>query len=298
MKEISIDAAGITYIHRLRLRSHSGGAVSARSVSVRQLPAADEIGTAVPGVDYYVSPGEGSLSRLLAEGLRRKATRGGPRAVVYVAENHNRAAEILESHTLGALRESERETVRPWVRFLNTVIGKMSGVVSDPEQIKSQQLAPVTPGANRALLVEEFNRTLISRIAFDDSLPEPGFQPGITVFEQKDDLLPFSEAKLYGHNATHALAAYVGAMLGLRHISDLAQVPGAMQFLRTALIGESGATLIRKYRAVDPIRPRGDGWTAGRPRESGGGAGQKCSQRHLRLCDERPVRRPAEYRRL
>jgi mannitol-1-phosphate 5-dehydrogenase len=227
-----------------------------REQLVEALAAADEIGTAVPGVDYYVSPGEGSLHRLLADGLRRKATRGGPRAVVYVAENHNHAAEILESHTFGAMQESDRETVPPVVRFLNTVVGKMSGVVSDAEQIRSQQLSPVTPEATRALLVEEFNRILISRIAFDDSPPDPEFQPGITVFEQKDDLVPFSEAKLYGHNATHAVAAYVGTMLGVRHVSDLADVPGVLEFLRAAFIAESGAALIRKYRGVDPLFSR------------------------------------------
>jgi len=220
---------------------------------VEALAAAEEIGTAVPGVGHYVSEGPGSLHRLLAEGLRRKAARGGPRAVVYTGENHNHAAEILESHTLGELKATDREAVRQRVRFLNTVIGKMSGVVSDPDEIRSQGLAPVTPGENRAFLVEAFNRILISEVRFEGPPGQAGFERAITVFEEKPDLLPFEEAKLYGHNATHALAAYVGALLGARHIADLTGVPGAMGFLRAAFIEESGAALIGKHRGVDPL---------------------------------------------
>ncbi|MEP6989175.1 MAG: hypothetical protein ABI970_26475 [Chloroflexota bacterium] len=71
------------------------------------------------------------------------------------------------------------------------------------------------------------------------------------MFEEKSDLLPFEEAKLYGHNAVHALAAYVGMMLNLRWIADLTTVPGAMVFIEDALLEESGAALIHKYAGLD-----------------------------------------------
>lgn len=220
---------------------------------VEALADASEISTAVPGVGHYVAEGPGSLHRLLAEGLQRKATRGGPPAVVYAAENHNRAAEILEAHVLGLLAEPERTAARQRVRFLNTVIGKMSGAVTDADEICSRGLAPVTPGESRALLVEAFNRILISRIGFGDAAGETAFRRGITVFEEKADLLPFEEAKLYGHNATHALAAYIAALLGAQRMADLAAVPGAMEFLRAAFVEESGEALIRKHRGTDPL---------------------------------------------
>jgi hypothetical protein len=95
---------------------------------------------------------------------------------------------------------TERQLVQSKVRFLNTVIGKMSGVITDPLQLHALGLTPITPEAGRAFLVEAFNRILISRIHFDT----PGFQRGIQAFIEKDDLLPFEEAKLFGHNATHA----------------------------------------------------------------------------------------------
>jgi mannitol-1-phosphate 5-dehydrogenase len=73
------------------------------------------------------------------------------------------------------------------------------------------------------------------------------------VFQEKDDLLPFEEAKLYGHNATHALAAYVGAVRGVERIADLCKFPGIMRYLRNAFIRESGEALIRKHKAMDPL---------------------------------------------
>ncbi len=222
-----------------------------RARLIDAIAAAEEIGTAVPSVNHYVSPSDGSLHRLLAEGLRLKTRAGGPRAVVYAAENHNHAAEILEEAVFNVIPSEEREAVRAQVRFLNTVIGKMSGVIATQEELEAAGLLPVTPGSPRAFLVEAFNRILISRIDFGPGA-DP-FQRGIRVFEEKADLLPFEEAKLYGHNATHALAAYIGSLLGVERIADLRRQPDVMTFLRTAFIEESGAALIRKYRGLDPL---------------------------------------------
>jgi mannitol-1-phosphate 5-dehydrogenase len=219
-----------------------------RRALIEAVATAEEIATAVPSVDRYVSATAGSVHRLLAAGLRQKAVQGGPRAVVYAAENHNHAAEILEEAVLSAVPERERAAVSGNVRFLNTVIGKMSRVVADPEEVRAHGLAPLTPGLPRAFLVEAFNRILISRIHFGD-----GFERGIAAFEEKDDLLPFEEAKLYGHNATHALGGYLGALAGVRLFSDLGRVPGLLPFLRDAFVEESGETLIRRHWGVDAL---------------------------------------------
>ncbi len=219
-----------------------------RRALIEAIAAAEEIATAVPSVDRYVSATAGSVHRVLAAGLRQKAVQGGPRAVVYAAENHNHAAEILGEAVLSAVPERERAAVSGNVRFLNTVIGKMSRVVSDPEEVRAHGLAPLTPGLPRAFLVEAFNRILISRIHFGG-----GFERGISAFEEKDDLLPFEEAKLYGHNATHALGGYLGALAGVRLFSELGRVPGLLPFLRDAFVEESGETLIRRHRSVDAL---------------------------------------------
>lgn len=218
-----------------------------RSRLIATVAEADEIATAVPSIAFYRTESPGSLHQVLAEGLRRKATQGGPRAVIYAAENHNHAAEHLEQAVMDVIPADEQDAVRRQVRFLNTVIGKMSGLV-DPSERQSLGLAAVTDGTERAFLVEAFNRILISPIDFDSP-----FDRGIRVFEEKPDLLPFEEAKLYGHNATHALAAYVAGAAGLTHIADLRAFPQVIRFLREAFIEESGAALCRKYAGLDPL---------------------------------------------
>jgi mannitol-1-phosphate 5-dehydrogenase len=214
---------------------------------------AEEIGTAVPSVRYYTSDALGSLHRVLAQGLQKKLAEDGPQAVIYAAENHHHAAAILESKVMAEIPESERTAVAARVRFLNMVIGKMSGVRTDSDAIQMLGLVPVTPEVPRAFLVESFNRILISKVTFDQAAGKPAFRRGIDVFEEKENLRPFEDAKLYGHNATHAIAAYIAMIRGVHQIADLREVPGMMPFLRAAFIEESGESLVRKYAGTDPL---------------------------------------------
>ena len=220
---------------------------------VQAVAEAEEISTAVPSVRFYTGSAPGSIHGILAEGLRKKAAAGGPRAVVYAAENHNHAAEILEAAVFDEIPAPEKTSVHGQVCFLNTVIGKMSGVVLDAGEIQSRRLATVTPGSTRAFLVEAFNRILISQVSFPKVLGEPRFQRGITAFVEKEDLLPFEEAKLYGHNATHALAAYLCALRRLPRIADLRETPELLKFIRAAFLEESGEALIRRHAGKDRL---------------------------------------------
>jgi mannitol-1-phosphate 5-dehydrogenase len=216
-----------------------------REKLVAAVATAEEIATAVPSVGFYGGEGEGTIARVLAKGLARKLESGGPRAVIYAAENNNRAAEILEAAVREEMSALLRARLPERARFLNTVIGKMSGLADGPA---ARGLAPVTQESGRAFLVEEFNRILVSRPGFSED-----FTRGIAVFEEKADLLPFEEAKLYGHNATHALAACLGRHLGVERIADLRGVPGFIEFLRAAFAAESGAALVKKHAGADPL---------------------------------------------
>jgi mannitol-1-phosphate/altronate dehydrogenase len=113
--------------------------------------------------------------------------------------------------------------------------------VTDPAEIAQLKLKTVAPGLSRAFLVEQFNRILVSKTKI------PDFQPGIDIFIEKDDLLPFEEAKLYGHNAIHALMGFIGAVKGYTKMTEMANDPDIMQIARTAFLQESGAALIKKY---------------------------------------------------
>ena len=115
-----------------------------RHALIEAIAEAQEIATAVPSVSFYRSSSPGSIHRLLAQGLVEKCRRSGPRAIIYAAENHNQAAEILQEQTWEEIPLENRARVAGWVRFLNTVIGKMSGAVTDPREIEEAGLATVT----------------------------------------------------------------------------------------------------------------------------------------------------------
>ncbi|MBN1420583.1 MAG: hypothetical protein JXP34_17550, partial [Planctomycetes bacterium] len=238
----------INVAHRDRLEAVAVGPIEIldpgdpddRGRLIEALVESTEGATAVPSVDFYRSGGPGSIHRLLARAIER---RGARPLALYAAENHNRAAEIL----CDAVAEASSGPPGGPAAFLNTVIGKMSGVVTGREEVARLGLEPIVPGLERAFLVEAFNRILVSRVEI------PGFRRGIEVFEEKPDLLPFEEAKLYGHNATHALLAYLAKRAGVEMIAEARDVPGLVAFVRAAFLEESGGALIARHGGIDPL---------------------------------------------
>ena len=169
-----------------------------------------------------------------------------PPTLVYAAENHNLAAEKLHDAVQREIDSDMSSRLTDHVQFVNTVIGKMSGVVTDPLQIHHDGLVPLVAGGRQAVLVEEFNRILISQITL------PDFRRGIDVFQEKADLLPFEEAKLYGHNAAHALLGYLADRQGITFIHEVGAT-GLLQFVEQAFLQESGEALCRRHGGLDPL---------------------------------------------
>ena len=81
-----------------------------------------EICTSLPSVNFYDS-GQNSVASLISQGLQNSAAKA---TIIYTAENNNHAAEILEEKVKQKLGKIPAN-----VQFLNTVIGKMSQVVTD-----------------------------------------------------------------------------------------------------------------------------------------------------------------------
>jgi len=203
-----------------------------RQELIRALSEATEIVTSLPSTKFY-DIGDTSVAKLIAAGLKNNTAKG---TIIYTAENNNRAAETLESEVSKYLNLSGKN-----LQFLNTVIGKMSQVVTDRHQITEQNLKQITPGIDRTFLVEEFNKILVTKCNI------PDFIPGIRVFIEKEDLLPFEEAKLYGHNAIHALLAYLGSAKGYTKMADLKNDTDLMQIAHNAFINESGTALTKRH---------------------------------------------------
>ncbi len=196
---------------------------------------ADEMATAVPSVEFY-DVGGNSIARLLAKNVNPDKPQ-----IVYAAENNNYAAEIL----IDKMRQyTTAEKLRKF-QTINTVIGKMGGVVSDTDTICSLGLDLATPFHKGAVLVEEFNNIIISRIAL------PNFKRGIEVFQEKNDLLPFEEAKLFGHNAVHTMLGFLADLRGYSYMSEIRGDASLLQYGLEAFTHESGELLLRKYRDLD-----------------------------------------------
>ena len=184
---------------------------------------AEEFATALPSVKFF-----SSCAPWLLEGFKRSPER---RRFIYTAENNNHAAEELEKAVGVAF---------PNTYYLNTVIGKMSGV------LKEGSLPMLAPGAAVGHLVEAFNTIYISKC--------PGIEERKTAsLYVKDDLYPFEEAKLYGHNAIHFLLGTFGKTAGCEYMSDLAKHPELMALAHEAFIKESGAALCKKYAGLDEL---------------------------------------------
>ena len=208
---------------------------SDRAQLLEALGRATEIVTSLPSVAAYTAGGKMSVAQLIADGL---AVNGSLQTVVYTAENNNHASEILEE---AVKRAAKNEICSSRVQFLNTVIGKMSQVLNSSEEIFRRGLAPVAPSFPRAFLVESFNRILVSRIRL------PGFVPGIRAFEEKDNLLPFEEAKLFGHNAAHTMLGFLGAARGATSLAEMREHKDLLILVRKAFLEEAGAALIIRY---------------------------------------------------
>lgn len=200
-----------------------------RDKLIEALSKATEIATSLPSVNFF-DTGQNSVASLIRQGLQKSTADA---TIIYTAENNNHAAEVLE----------EKVNYKPAhpVQYLNTVIGKMSQVVTDADIVEAKKLVKMAPGIARAFLVEEFNKILVTKCNIT------GFTPGIEAFDQKTDLMPFEEAKLHGHNAIHFLLAALGAYKGYVHMKDLSLDKKIMRIAADAFIKESGVALIKKY---------------------------------------------------
>ncbi len=206
---------------------------------------AREISTALSSTKDYRQNSNASIHKLLAKGLIKKIIADKPSCIIYTAENDKQAAQKLFIAILSEIPKKYHGDLENKLQILNTVIGKMSIRIRDIKIIQKQKLVTITPELEQAFLVEEFSHILIEKIKLKN------FKRGIENFVEKDNLLPFEEAKLYGHNAIHAMAAYLALILGLKYIKDLNE--DILELLRITFMQEVGAALIKKHSGVDTL---------------------------------------------
>ena len=187
---------------------------------------ADEVATALPSIAFFKYLG------WVKTGFAQQPER---RRFVYAAENHNHAAEELEN-AIGFF---------PYTYHLNTVVGKMS-CIFPADECARRGIPTLTPTADRGHLVEAFNRILIQSCDGIDQRKTLGLY-------DKPDLLPFEEAKLYGHNAVHFWLGLHAQQKGAQFMHELADDKELLAKARRAFVDESGAALCKKWSGTDEL---------------------------------------------
>jgi len=184
---------------------------------------ADVISTALPSTKFY------SNLTWLKDAF---STHEDKTRYIYAAENSTTAAAELKAF-LGEYANTH---------YLDTVIGKMSKIFTTQEC----DLPALATGFSRGHLVEAFNTIYTSSAPGIEDMALDGLYP-------KEDLEPFEEAKLYGHNATHFLLGKLAFAKGCTYMNEATRYPEIMRLARQALRDECGVALCRKYSEVDPF---------------------------------------------
>ena len=104
----------------------------------------------------------------------------------------------------------------------------------------------LVPGLGRGHLVEAFNDIYTSSAPGVDDVGIAGLVP-------KPDLVPFEEAKLYGHNTVHFVLALLLRERGEVSMDAAARHPDLRDMALAIMVDECGAALCRKHGGVDPF---------------------------------------------
>jgi len=224
---------------------------------LREINCADDLVTAVPNTGLYSHPNVGGL---IAEGLKKRYRAKGL-ITFYASENEIGAAKKLKEEISAKWENEGGLSIDDCCVFVDTTIGRMGGPQDDPGLIEELGLKKLIYRAPEAFLIEEFDRIIIERIEFGERFYEQGFP----TFEQVDDIGPYEDVKLLGHNAVHFLLATIGFLKDYRFMSDyvssygVAKDPDLWDLGRAALVEESGEMLMRKFAdSKEPIFVRGN----------------------------------------
>ena len=130
----------------------------------------------------------------------------------------------------------------PETYYLDTVIGKMSKVFT----VADSGLPPLAPGFERGHLVEAFNEIYTASAPGIENVGIDGLYP-------KPDLVPFEEAKLYGHNTVHFVLALLLRERGGQTMDEAARYPDLVEIALSTMVEECGPALCKKYTGADPF---------------------------------------------
>ncbi len=171
------------------------------------------------------------IAKPLAEGVKRRFAAGNKTPLnIIICENLLGADAYLRKLVSEHLNGEETTYFNAYFGLVEASIGRM--VPATPAELKAEH--PL------AVCVEEFCQLPVDRAAFKGEIPEiVNLQP-FSPFEF------FIQRKLFMHNMSHALTAYLGMLQGDEFIWQTAEKPQVMELAEKAL-AEASLALSKEH---------------------------------------------------
>jgi len=194
------------------------------------IASADVMATAVgvPILPYLAAP--------IAAGIALRAAEGAAPLNILVCENKIDANLYLRGMVEEKLPAEAKDYFSASVGFVEPSIGRM--VPAAPEEIRAAE--PL------AVCVEPYCELPVDRDSFVGEIPEIAHMVPFSPFHM------FIQRKLFMHNMSHALTAYLGALIGKTYIWEAIADP-RIRFAAISALGESARAIAKSHNV--PISP-------------------------------------------
>lgn len=167
----------------------------------------------------------------IAAGIKLRADGGVAEPLnVIICENLLHASDVLRGHILEALPAKYADFVQGKVGFVESVVSRMVPIMTEEQRRRGPLM----------VVVEAYKKLPVDRRGFVGPVPE------IVGFEPHDNFEAYVERKLFTHNLGHAVAAYLGYLVGHEYIYQSVGDPKVRKVVEGAL-AETGEALIGRW---------------------------------------------------
>jgi mannitol-1-phosphate 5-dehydrogenase len=184
-----------------------------------------------------------NVAPIIAEGIKRKfdsGEAGSSYLNIVICENLLHAGKVFKDFIIKYYESNYRDEKRELLEFVDTNVGFVETVVS--------RMIPVLPE-------EEKRKDVLLVVAEDYSIlpvDKKGFVKGkeipqIKGFKYEENLQPYEEMKLFIHNLSHAMFAYLGYQKGYTYIWECVEDEEIFDIVRKAMYEESIPALVKKW---------------------------------------------------
>lgn len=205
-----------------------------RNVTALHALQEDEVADAIAGCDILsTAVGVRALPLIIpniAAGLRRRWNAGGAPLNIIICENLMNADRVVERLIKERLTESEQVLFDQTVGLVEASIGRM--VPQQTEEMKN--------GNPLRVCVERYAYLPVDRAAFKGAPAEVQHMIPVSPFDF------YIKRKLFIHNMSHAVCAYLGDIAGLSYIYEAVDTADIRLITQNAM-EESALALCRRY---------------------------------------------------